>query len=94
LAKFSFAPGPIQPHVYFGPYAGFEINSKASGNNITVDIDNVNTDFGGIVGAGADINAGVSKLNLGVRYGFGLTKMFENSDVKNGVISVVAGISL
>ncbi|PAU95344.1 hypothetical protein CK503_03885 [Aliifodinibius salipaludis] len=94
LAKFSFAPGPVQPHVYFGPYAGFVLNSEVSGNNLSVDIDNTQTDFGGIVGAGADLNAGVAKLNLGVRYGFGFTNMFENGDVKNGVFSVVAGISL
>lgn len=93
LAKFSFAPGPVQPHVYLGPYAGFVLNSEASGNNISVDIDNTQTDFGGIVGAGTNLNAGVTKLNVSIRYGFGLTNMFENSDVKNGVFSIVGGIS-
>lgn len=94
LAKFHFAPGPIQPHVYFGPYAGFVINSELSGNTLSYQVDDAQTDFGGVVGAGADINAGVTKLNLGVRYSFGLTDAIDGAQGKNSALSIVAGINL
>lgn len=94
LAKFSFAPGPIQPHIYLGPYAAFPINTEGPGGGVSVFVDDTQTDFGGIAGAGTDINAGVANLNLGVRYGFGLVDAFENGQGKNSVFSVVAGISL
>lgn len=90
LAKFSFAPGPASPHIYAGPYAGFVINSESNGVDVS---DNTETDFGGIVGAGLDINAAVIKFNVGARYGFGLVDAFSSGSGKNSVFSVVAGIS-
>lgn len=96
LAKFSFAPGPVTPHVYFGPYLGFNVSAEAeteaAGQSATQDIkDSVKgTDFGVVVGAEAEI----SKFNVGVRYGAGLTEISEDGgDGKNGVFSIVAGIS-
>jgi hypothetical protein len=94
LAKFSFAPGPITPHVYFGPYIGFVLNSEISGGGASIELDNAQTDFGGIVGGGLDLNLGVTKLNAGLRYGFGLTDAFDGGQGKNGVFSIVAGIDL
>lgn len=97
LAKFSFAPGPLTPKVYFGPYIGFnvkaEVEAESGGNSGTQDIkDSVkDTDFGVVVGA----ELSFSKLNVGLRYGAGLTKIAEDdSDGKNGVFSIVAGIAL
>lgn len=90
LAKFSFVPGPASPHIYAGPYAGFVINSESNGTDIS---DNTETDFGGIIGAGLDINAAVAKFNIGARYGFGLVDAFSTGQGKNSVFSVVAGIS-
>lgn len=84
LAKLSFAPGPASPHVYAGPYAGFVLES---------DIDDAQTDFGGIVGAGLDINLVAVDLNVGARYGVGLSDAFEDGSGKNSVFSIVAGIS-
>jgi hypothetical protein len=94
LAKFSFAPGPATPHVYFGPYVGFVLKSEVSSGGASADIDNTQTDFGGIVGAGLDLNLGVTELNAGVRYGFGLTDAFDGGQGKNGVFSIVAGVAL
>lgn len=94
LAKFSFAPGPAQPNVYFGPYIGFPVKSELSGNGVSMDIDNEQTDFGGIVGAGVDFNVGLTTVNLGGRYGFGFTNAFDGGDGKNSVISIVAGLEL
>lgn len=90
LAKFSFVPGPASPHIYAGPYAGFVLNSEVNGADFS---DNTETDFGGIVGAGLDINAAVIKLNVGARYGFGLVDAFDGGQGKNSVFSIVAGIS-
>lgn len=92
LAKFSFAPGPAQPNVYFGPYVGFPVKSELSGNGISLETDNEQTDLGGIVGAGVDFNVGLATLNLGGRYGFGFTNAFDGGEGKNSVISIVAGI--
>ncbi len=94
LAKLSFAPGPVSPHIYAGPYVGFVLDSKVSSNGVSLDVDNAETDFGGIVGAGIDINAGVTSINLGARYGFGLIDAFEGGQGKNGVFSIVGGIAL
>lgn len=93
LVKFSFAPGPVTPSVYLGPYAGFVMNSEASDGSVSVEIDNAQTDFGGVVGGEIDINAGTSNINLGLRYGFGLNEAFEDGQGKNGVFSIVGGIS-
>lgn len=97
LAKFSFAPGPFTPKVYFGPYVGFnvkaEVEAEGGGQSGTTDIkDSVkDTDFGVVVGA----EVSISKFNVGIRYGAGLTKIAEDdSDGKNGVLSIVAGIAL
>lgn len=94
LAKFDFvSSGPVTPGVYFGPYLGFNVNAEADSGPFSGDIkDSIkDTDFGVVVGGGLD----VSKLHIGIRYGAGLTKIFEDdSDGKNGVFSVVAGISL
>lgn len=92
LAKFSFAPGPAQPNVYFGPYIGFPVKSELSGNGISLETDNEQTDLGGIVGAGVDFNVGLTTLNLGSRYSFGFTNAFDGGEGKNSVISIVAGI--
>jgi len=80
--------------VYFGPYAGFVLNSEVAGNNLSFQVDNAQTDFGGVVGAGADINAGITKLNVGVRYSFGLTDAIDGEQGKNSALSIVAGINL
>jgi|SRR5699024_6939966 len=94
LAKFDWVmDGNITPHVYFGPYIGFNVSAEAEGPQGDVDVDiedTVNTtDFGVIVGAGVDVN----RFNVGVRYGAGLTEVADNIDGKNGVLSIVAGVS-
>lgn len=92
LAKFSFAPGPVTPHVYFGPYIALNVNAEADAGQLSGDLDEStkDTDFGVVVGAEAEI----SKFNVGVRYGAGLTKVAENdADGKNGVFTIVAGIN-
>ncbi len=98
LAKFDYiTDGGLTPFVYFGPYIGFNLSADAeyTDGDITpgVDIeDNVkSTDFGIVVGAGL----GFGQIDVGIRYSAGLTPIFEdalNSDAKNGVISIAAGL--
>ncbi len=72
VAKFAFIlDNPmLTPHVYFGPYVGLNMNAEreisGGDNSGTVDIEDEvkGTDFGVVVGAGADI----TKFNVGVRY--------------------------
>jgi hypothetical protein len=103
LAKFDFiTDGNITPHVYFGPYIGFNVNANLDGdedliedNETDIDTATKSTDFGVVVGGGLDFG----QFNAGVRYGAGLTEIFEGdfidniSGAKNGVFSIVAGIS-
>lgn len=96
LAKFGFgAPGVnIKPEVFFGPYAGFTINSELEDAGFAVDADEVfkNSDFGVVVGAGLQ----VSKLNFELRYTAGLTDVFEDAYAdgeKNGAFALAVGIN-
>ncbi len=96
LAKFDFIiDSNITPHVYFGPYIGFNVNAEIDGENTLIegetDIDDavVGTDFGVVVGGGVDFG----QFNAGVRYGAGLSEVFEDLDGKNGVFSVIAGVN-
>lgn len=96
LAKFGFgAPAvPVRPEVFFGPYAGFNINSEVEDPNISVDADDFfeGTDFGVVVGAGVQ----VSKLNFELRYTAGLTNVLADQyadEEKNGAFSLNVGIN-
>lgn len=98
LFKFSFPKtGQLRTGVFIGPYLGFNINAEGTitgnGNSSGGSIDESirNTDFGFVIGGGL----GVKIFQLELRYGAGLTKVFEdNSSGKNGVISLVTGIRI
>lgn len=79
----------ISPHLYAGPYLGFNLNheEEPAGDQEFQD-DGVNNDFGLIFGAGIDI----SRINVGVRYSLGLEEVFEDEEIRNNAISIVAGI--
>ncbi|SMO58549.1 porin family protein [Gracilimonas mengyeensis] len=97
LAKFAFGPSEstVVPEVFFGPYAGFKVNSEVEGDEFTVETDDFfeSTDFGVAVGAGVNI----SQVSLEFRYTAGLTNVVANStfedNQKNGAFSLTAGIS-
>jgi hypothetical protein len=92
LAKFDFiTDGSITPNVYFGPAIGFNVSAKDEAGLIQGDIENSvkDTEFSVVVGGGLDFG----RLDLGVRYGAGLTEAFEGGGKsKNGVLSITAGI--
>ncbi|HET8865301.1 MAG TPA: porin family protein [Gracilimonas sp.] len=96
LAKFGFgAPGvPIKPEVFFGPYAGFNVNAEIEDNTTSVGADELvrNTDWGVVVGAGVQ----VTKLSFELRYTAGLTDVYEDQYAdgeKNGAFSLTVGIN-
>lgn len=97
LAKFGFgAPAvPVRPEVFFGPYAGFKVNSDLEGQGGSINADDFfeSTDFGVAVGAGVNI----SRLSIEFRYTAGLTNVIADSNFedgeKNGAFSLTAGIS-
>ena len=84
----------------FGPQVGFNVAAKykaeAAGESEEGDIDDVSTvDFGVNIGAGYEMSNG---LNFGLRYGRGLTSLFDVEDVNgdkykiyNSVISLGVG---
>jgi hypothetical protein len=96
LAKFGFgAPGvPVKPEVFFGPYAGLNVNSELEGGAGSVNADDLfeSTDFGVVVGAGVQ----VTKLSFEFRYTAGLTDVFVDDFAdgeKNGAFSLTVGIN-
>ncbi len=84
----------------FGPQVGFNVAAKykaeAAGESEEGDIDDVSTvDFGVNIGAGYEMSNG---LNFGLRYGRGLTSLYDVEDVNgdkykvyNSVISLGVG---
>lgn len=92
-ARFNImTPGPVSPHIYAGPYLGFNVNAEVEGGGETIDVDDSikDTDFGFTVGGGVDF----SKFNVGVRYNRGFSDVGENGGgSKNSVFSIVAGLN-
>jgi Outer membrane protein beta-barrel domain len=90
----------IKPNIFAGPEIAFKLNGtmtaglSSQGQNIT----NVtSTDFGIIVGAGADINLPMATLIVDIRYDYGMRVLYSYSnppDLKNRVLSLNAGIEL
>lgn len=102
LAKYRFeTESALKPYVIAGPYVEFNLNSevKASKNiayleDISAEIKS--TGFGLIIGAGSDFQISERKFNIQVRYGLGLTPVYEDrSDEgeKHGVFTVAAGFT-
>lgn len=91
----------IRPYLFAGPYAGVKLNAELALRviiNIDTDIDERvrDTDFGVLGGGGLRFDAGSTNLDLEARYSWGLTRVNEDlagQDVKNRVLSVLAGVS-
>lgn len=94
----------INPHVYAGPYLGFQIDCQVEGTSGDCnDVPGVSTktvDIGGVVGGGLDFNFGPLVLTGGLRYGFGVSKVadFEFGSVresaKNGSFAIYTGLAI
>lgn len=93
----------VRPHVYAGPYFGFQIDCTVERFSGDCDdfpgISTNSVDIGGILGGGLDFSVGPLILTGGVRYGFGVSKVadFEFGSVqesaKNGTFAIYTGLS-
>ncbi len=102
LLKYSFAPGSTaQPNLFAGPYAGIRLIAEREGGagglfggSSNLENQTESIDYGGVFGAGIDIEVGTSIFTFDVRYGFGFRNVFREESGRNGVLSVTVGISL
>ena len=90
-------PGIITPHLYAGPVMGIKLSGKIkaeyAGESEEEDISDElkDNDYGLIVGGGID----AGKITVEIRYVLGLTTIATeaDTDVKNGVFSIMLGFS-
>jgi hypothetical protein len=103
LLRFSLAPDmPVSPHLYAGPYFGYQINCSVQGTSGDCDdlpgVSTKTVDIGGTLGGGLSFNAGGLVFTGGLRYSFGISKVAEfdigtvNDSAKNGVFAIYAGL--
>jgi len=86
----------VKPFLVAGPGIGFKVSSKSEVNSHEEDIEDVKgTDFGFIFGGGIGFPVGSYMMSVAARYELGLTSVDDSEyeeDVKNGVISIGAGL--
>ena len=92
----------ISPHIYAGPYFGFQIDCTVEGTDADCDdtqgVSTKTVDIGGLIGGGLDFSLGPVILTGGLRYGFGISKVadFELGSVresaKNGTFGPVDAV--
>lgn len=85
---------PVHPFVMVGPSFGFKVACKVSSGSSSAscadaEITPKSFDMGGMAGAGVAFG----KLSVSARYTMGFSKIADNSDAKNRVISVLAGLA-
>lgn len=104
LLRLSLSRDPgMRPHLYAGPYLGFQIDCSAKGTSADCnDVPGVSTrtvDVGGIVGGGLDFDVGPLVLTGGVRYGFGVSTVADftlsspKESARNGVWALYTGLA-
>ncbi len=102
LLKLRLPLGAVYPNIFAGPSFGFRnkarytITDTETGESIEYGTTAVKKhDFGGVVGAGVDINAGPVFFTVDGRYGFGFDEINNDIyrlDAKNRQWAVSAGI--
>lgn len=89
------------PNIFGGPYYAFNTSASYravqtdSGVAMDRDVNVKRSDYGGIVGAGLDVELKFLMLSLDVRYGMGGTKIDDSDDaldLKNRDLTVMAGV--
>ncbi|MFH1352755.1 MAG: porin family protein [bacterium] len=89
LVKYSISPGgDIRPFVFGGPALGILMGAKADSEDIKSDCKS--TELSIVLGGGVDY--GIYSVDL--RYSMGMTKVFNEGDEKNSVISLMVGYKL
>jgi len=104
LAKIAIpTPGIVKPSLYAGPALAIKLSgklkTKLEGTTVEVDVEDMKgIDFGLVIGAEIDWGKsffGFGKLAVDVRYTLGLQTIseFANDDAKNGVFSLLVGVT-
>lgn len=99
LARYNFkTTSQFVPFIYAGPYVGLNVYAKSDAQyiadapnfipNSTLDNEVKPLEFGVVAGAGL----GVGRVDLGLRYEAGLTKVFKNYKGKNHILSIFTGV--
>jgi hypothetical protein len=95
--------GIVYPNVFAGPYYAFTTGATytvvQNETDITAerDIDVKRSDYGGIVGAGVDVELSVLMLSIDARYGMGAAEIEDvegSFDIKNRNWNVMAGVGI
>lgn len=96
LGKLSVLPqGRVRPNLFAGPFFALKLTGKHKVGSQETDLENLkDTDYGLVVGGGADFEFGQGQLTVDARYTLGLAKIYDSPiDEKNRVISVMLGYS-
>jgi hypothetical protein len=101
LAKLNIpTQGNIKPSIFAGPALGIKLSgnvkAKYAGETEKEDIEEMkSSDLGLVIGGGVDYMMENWILTLDLRYtlGLGTISNYEDEDVKNGVLSILFGIS-
>ena len=104
LLRLAIAKGTaVTPHVYAGPYFGYQIDCTVEGfDGDCNDVPGVSTktvDIGGTLGGGLSFDLGGALLTGGVRYSFGVSKVADfslgsvNESAKNGSFALYVGLA-
>lgn len=95
--------GIVYPNVFAGPYYAFATDASyrvvQADTEIAVEreIDVNRSDYGGIVGAGVDVEFNILMLSLDARYGFGGEEIEDSDapfDLRNRDWNVMAGVGI
>ncbi|MDG5767520.1 porin family protein [Balneolales bacterium ANBcel1] len=96
-------PGPINPHIFAGPYVGFKVDSKWSvnepvngGDDSFMDDHIRDTDYGFTAGLGTEIDLMVSSIHLDFRYSHGIRSVFKgelDDGEQHRVFTLTAGFA-
>jgi hypothetical protein len=89
----------VRPFIVLGPSVGFRVKCKLTASSDSATCNDVfgenakSVDVSGTVGAGLGFKLGKEELSISGRYNMGFTKVFQDSNSKNRVFSVLAGLS-
>jgi hypothetical protein len=94
----------VTPHLYAGPYLGYQISCKVEGIDAdcedTPGVSTKTVDVGGALGGGLSFDLGGALLTTGVRYSFGVSKVADfdvgsvRESAKNGSFALYAGLGV
>src|SRR4051812_17839583 len=89
----------VRPFLEVGPSVGFRIKCDLTAGSAKESCEDFfgekakSTDFGGTAGAGVGFKLGRQELSLAARYTMGFSKILSDTDAKNKVFTVLAGLS-